>query len=530
MDAFDPQKATDYLRNLGYSDDSAEMKALTSYAQFAAPKPEAPVDYGKAAIGALSAGAIAGLSRWGGADHNQAVAAGVAPVDRLMTLNRQTADKQREFAEKFGGAAFEARMKQISDEKRRKQLGDIMRPGGSLPVAPGGAPGAVTAPIEPVERGPIYDAAPVPSAGPGGPGSSLQPPSPSAQPPPLPNFAGSMPAPSASVSPVSVPEASPGPTPGAPGAGPTSPASPARSLSKYQIDETALDPLPYTEQQISAASLVDDKAADNMRQINDQTIKQNDQRIKLSEQQRAAAQNDPELAYEIETRKKQAGADVERQTAQRTTSRESAGVFNTLERLYNLPDNIEDFDSYVGAFDSANPLGIRDILNPGSVPIRNKIAGDTQAIAVAMKKFVRQAGEGGWSDSDQAGLERMVGNLTSASNSEDFRTIVADIRERISSAFTEPSGTRLPDLVRQKDLEGSNGKQKGDAPAARPHDEPVGATRQLPDGRMVQKVDGGWAVVPAQPGAPRQAPPTARPPAQPAPVRAAPSSYRGYGG
>jgi hypothetical protein len=87
------------------------------------------------------------------------------------------------------------------------------------------------------------------------------------------------------------------------------------STSKYQIAETDLRPVPYSQEKIAAASVIDDKFADNMRQANDQVMKENDQRIKMAEQQRAAAQNDPELAAEIEESKTTAKAKAEAKIA-----------------------------------------------------------------------------------------------------------------------------------------------------------------------------------------------------------------------
>lgn len=67
--------------------------------------------------------------------------------------------------------------------------------------------------------------------------------------------------------------------------------------------------------------------------------------------------------------------------------------------------------------------------------VRDDILGSTQALAAAVKPLVKKGAEGAWSDSDQAALERIVGNLASAKNKQDFYNRLNDVRDRIQSTF-----------------------------------------------------------------------------------------------
>ena len=107
---------------------------------------------------------------------------------------------------------------------------------------------------------------------------------------------------------------------------------------------------------------------------------------------------------------------------------------------------------------------------------------------------LRGAGEGTWTDADQLGLERGIGDLIKSPNAEIFRERLSDVHNRISRAFTEPVGVDLPPIGDQQPEPGAGGV----AQAAAPPKKPAVSKEQLstmPVGSVFngyKKTAGGW--------------------------------------
>jgi len=135
------------------------------------------------------------------------------------------------------------------------------------------------------------------------------------------------------------------------------------------------------------------------------------------------------------------------------------------ERGRNIVAGLEDINKMTTTYDDAsfeNALGPYQGAEPdslaGAVPIniargvgqvmnffeggkntpsevRASIAGATEALAAAIKPFIRAPGEGPWTDADQARLVAVVGNLPQASTKEEFKRRLNGVRDRVSANF-----------------------------------------------------------------------------------------------
>lgn len=126
-----------------------------------------------------------------------------------------------------------------------------------------------------------------------------------------------------------------------------------------------------------------------------------------------------------------------------------------LDRLAAVPNDFSNYtfesavgplqgdqNSYFGpvarAFGSiANTFSARS-----PTEVRNRIAGDTEAIAAAIKPLIRKPGEGTWTDADQARLVAVVGNLAQSRNADEYRRNLEGVRQRVQANF----GIAVPEI------------------------------------------------------------------------------------
>ncbi|MEL6288537.1 MAG: hypothetical protein AAFQ35_07130 [Pseudomonadota bacterium] len=123
-----------------------------------------------------------------------------------------------------------------------------------------------------------------------------------------------------------------------------------------------------------------------------------------------------------------------------------------LEKAGNLRQGIENlnaatgmigFDSAVGPIQGgeASMLGmiprvVNDTLANGAQrEIRAKIEGDTRALSAAIKPLIRKPGEGTFTDADQRQLDFILGDLSDAANTDEFRRRLGAVRDRIEANF-----------------------------------------------------------------------------------------------
>lgn len=81
--------------------------------------------------------------------------------------------------------------------------------------------------------------------------------------------------------------------------------------------------------------------------------------------------------------------------------------------------------------------GIQATIDGGAntTEVRNRIAGDTQALAASVKPLIRRPGEGTWTDADQQKLESIIGNLATASTADEYMRALQGVRERLRQNF-----------------------------------------------------------------------------------------------
>lgn len=155
----------------------------------------------------------------------------------------------------------------------------------------------------------------------------------------------------------------------------------------------------------------------------------------------------------------QADAKAAEKAAQRDKLR--ASISGGIDQLARLPEEYGGdsgtFGSAVGTFRGSDDLSFG--LGPlgrlwGSVSslvqdtdgspteVRAKLAGDTEALAAAIKPLIRAPGEGPWTDKDQERLVAVVGNLATANNVEEYKRRLEGVRERVMANF----GIDLPPI------------------------------------------------------------------------------------
>ena len=89
--------------------------------------------------------------------------------------------------------------------------------------------------------------------------------------------------------------------------------------------------------------------------------------------------------------------------------------------------------------------GIVDLFGGGrgsTTEVRNRIAGDTEALAASIKPLIRAPGEGVWTDADQARLVAVVGNLATARDAAEYYRALEGVRQRVEANF----GIQLPPI------------------------------------------------------------------------------------
>ena len=75
--------------------------------------------------------------------------------------------------------------------------------------------------------------------------------------------------------------------------------------------------------------------------------------------------------------------------------------------------------------------------------VRNRIAGDVEALAAVIKPLIRKPGEGPWTDADQKRLVAVVGSLAESNNADEYARNLENVRQRIIANF----GIDLPPIA-----------------------------------------------------------------------------------
>lgn len=164
-----------------------------------------------------------------------------------------------------------------------------------------------------------------------------------------------------------------------------------------------------------------------------------------------------------------------------------------LDRLATIPNEVGNstFESSVGPLQGGDsyffsPLArvwgsITNVAGDKSTTeVRNRISGDTEALAASIKPLIRKPGEGTWTDADQARLVSIVGNLATARNANEYARAIEGVRQRIMSNF----GIQLPEI-------GGGRAAPGAGPTPGPQGSITPQRKQLA-GKSYVQVDGQW--------------------------------------
>lgn len=495
-----PGASPDYMASIERlaGGDPVLKQQLTEYASLLNMGPKSQVwSPGQRFIGTTLDAIGADLRARGGSRNAQML----TPSIIANQERERQAREAREYAGnlKLGEIAITHRQKIAAEERRRAAIDSVLGKGSSappaaasaaqaqtaplpqapqMPQAPSGAPAAgpgpalprspLTAPVTPVERQELADpsggaqnppglgpmapygptaSAPSPSMN-DAPPQGVVPPAPAPEPPP---FRMSMPG-LAQASPQIAPQQE------------TSPSGPAGPASKYRAgsyeDIEARFPFPYSQDQITRAMIADPSGAlaKQLSAANEFTQKQRDAYLKAHEVNRT---DNPELAGEkarasaigkgagdLEVQKKKAGIEIE-------------GVVNTLRSVKDIVEADDWSDFAVGRFDTSDdgilPFGfgpsgktfarIATSANKVGVDeLRARVESRMGAVASKMKGMVRGAGEGAWSDRDQAALEKLVGDISQSQNADEVKRRVDQAWGMINDAFAKPLGVAMPEL------------------------------------------------------------------------------------
>lgn len=131
---------------------------------------------------------------------------------------------------------------------------------------------------------------------------------------------------------------------------------------------------------------------------------------------------------------------------ERTRDQKTNNITQGIEQLASIPkwakQNDRDFDGAIGPFESSWAGRALGVFDSSEGEVRRKIAGDTEALAAAIKPLIRKPGEGTWTDADQTRLVSVVGDLVKAKDTNEFNRTLAGVRDRINSNF----GLNIPQL------------------------------------------------------------------------------------
>lgn len=153
---------------------------------------------------------------------------------------------------------------------------------------------------------------------------------------------------------------------------------------------------------------------------------------------------------------KMAAANAKAAGKANVTPETSRNISGGLNRLAQVPSQYStgDLENAIGTLQGDDNGGILTSLSRvfGSVmssiggvsptEIRDRIRGDTEALAAAIKPLIRKPGEGAWTDEDQARLVSVVGDLARANTPKQYMQRLQDVRQRVMSNF----GVPLPEI------------------------------------------------------------------------------------
>lgn len=149
----------------------------------------------------------------------------------------------------------------------------------------------------------------------------------------------------------------------------------------------------------------------------------------------------------------------------------AANISGSLDSLSKIADT-NNFEGAVGMYegDPDSKLGAVGRFFGGSAgnEVRSQIQAGSDTLAAIIKPLIRAPGEGAWSDSDQAQLTRIVGNLTQANDKAEYMRRLEGVRDRVQSSF----GITLPKIG-----EGGRGGPSG-----------TGGNVTLPDGFKIRRL------------------------------------------
>ena len=182
-------------------------------------------------------------------------------------------------------------------------------------------------------------------------------------------------------------------------------------------------------------------------------------------------------------------------TAQAGKDKAAQNIAGGISTLARIPQEMDAFEAAVGGWrgdpnstilggiartwGSISPANWFNETNAEEV--RKRIAADQEALAAVIKPLIRGPGEGAWTDADQARLVAIVGDLTTARDTEDYMRRIDAVRKRIESNF----GIQLPPIGKVGSGEGKKATTFDNADSI-----PDGATVKDETGRRFVKRNG----------------------------------------
>lgn len=162
-------------------------------------------------------------------------------------------------------------------------------------------------------------------------------------------------------------------------------------------------------------------------------------------------------------------------------------IASGIDNLARLPDDFSDFtfENATGPMqgdDKAGILGtaarawgsLRNAFGSKSTTeVRSRIAGDTEALAAAIKPLIRKPGEGAWTDADQARLVSVVGNLALSRDKDEYNRALEGVRQRVKMNF----GIDLPRIGASSQGQGSTSPPTALKPGSYVYDPATGQLR-----------------------------------------------------
>lgn len=450
--AFDINVAQSNLRNLGYADDSDEMKALLGFGQMVAsggdqPKPLSPT---QAIVATLGAGAQAGLARLGGANHTQAVTEAAGPLNRLMKVNDDAFSRNQQITQALAELAVKDRFSQIGQARtdaRNKAAADQFD--SIYGTKPSAAPVVKPAPsITPASKGliPSQASPAAPAAAPGvAPAPEIAPDTQQTAVPGIVTNATPADASPGMPAPAAQGDSGPAPSP-SPAVGAGAPAQAASGSPADQMLATLKTPQAKRAFQLSIATIRQQIATGNLK---DGATLDNAYKAATDIDRQTLAQ-DPAYQASLTEAKTEGEQRGKQKADQEKATKTAAGVgeiMDTLEALGHDPD----VSGAIGPIESNSWIQAgKGAFGAKSYNVGQQINSAKSQLQLIMTRLL-MSGQGNISEGERSIVNDAIGKLESSATPEAYLDNVRFLRELMSGVFNQSIPSQFNAPSSQKD-------------------------------------------------------------------------------